>query len=356
MKILYVDFKYEYGNPERGFSFGYYNLYDTLVKMNGRENQVVYFPVDEIMQEFGKEKINEKLLEVVFKEKPDFCFFFLSGEEIKKETIEKITKESGAVTLNWFADDHWRFYNFSRYWAPYFNWVVTTDPAAMEKYYKIGYKNVIKSQWACNHFLCKPLNLRKIYDVTFLGQPHGNRRKVIEGIKKFGTDIRCWGWGWPNGCVSQEEMIKIFSQGKINLGLTNSSTVGIIKSFGSIFLKKGVDKKIILVNPKYWIDNIRAILGKRKNQLKGRNYDVPGCGSFLLTQNAEDFLERYEDGKEVVIFKNKKDLIEKIKYYLEHEEEREAIAKAGYERTINDHTYEKRFNDIFKKIYNIKNL
>ena len=44
-------------------------------------------------------------------------------------------------------------------------------------------------------------------------------------------------------------------------------------------------------------------------------------------------------------------MIDKIKYYLEHNEERESIAQAGYERTIREHTYEKRFNNIFKRIY-----
>jgi len=47
-------------------------------------------------------------------------------------------------------------------------------------------------------------------------------------------------------------------------------------------------------------------------------------------------------------------MIDKIKYYLEHNEERKAVAKAGYERTFRDHTYEKRFNEIFKIIGLIK--
>ena len=47
-------------------------------------------------------------------------------------------------------------------------------------------------------------------------------------------------------------------------------------------------------------------------------------------------------------------MIDKIKYYLEHNEEREAIARAGYERTLREHTYEKRFNEIFKTIGLIK--
>ncbi len=354
MKIIFIANKYEYGDKNRGLSYEYINFYDTLVKMNGGQNQVIYFPVDQSMKEFGREGANKKLLEVVARERSDLCFFCLSKDEIKQETIQKITKESGAVTFNWFTDDHWRFYNFSRHWAPYFNWVTTTDPKAIEKYHNIGYKNVIMSQWACNHFLYKPLNLPKIYDVTFVGQPHGNRKKIINQIKKAGINIACFGFGWPNGYVSFDQMLQIFSQSSININMTNSSTSGIIKSVASVFFKKNYNKKIRLASPADWLDNIKFILAKRRNQFKGRNCEVPGCGSFLLTQDADGLRECYSDGKEVVIFKNTKDLIAKIRYYLEHHQEREAIAMAGYKRTMQDHTYEKRFNEIFEKLNLIK--
>lgn len=349
MKILYVAFKYEYGNPVRGFSFEHYNFYDTLTKMNEGDNEVVYFSIDEEIKKFGKKEANQKLIKKAILEKPDICFFFLSGDEIEKETIKEIKRKAGAVTFNWFSDDHWRFFNFSRHWAPCFDWIATTDPEAIKKYNKIGYKNVIKTQWACNHFICKPLNLQKKHKISFLGQPHGNRKKTIKTIEKSGFKVECRGWGWPKGCISQEEMIKMFSESKINIGLTNSSTSGLFKSLFQIFLKRK-DGKVCLDNPRYWFDNLKAILGKRSKQLKGRNYDVPGCKGFLLTEDAEDLRDRYEDGREIVIFKNKKDLIQKIKYYLSHDKEREAIAEAGYRRTVKDHTYEKRFNEIFKII------
>lgn len=349
MKILYISVKYDYGNPDRGLSFEYSNMYDSLVRMNGRENNALHFPIDQMAKKFGDEGANKKLLEVVHREKPDVCFFYLFNNWIKKETIKQITEKSRAITLNWFSDDHWRFYNYSKHWAPYFDWIVTTDPMAIRKYHKIGYKNVIFSQWACNHFLCRPLNLTKIYDVAFLGQPHGNRRRIIDKIRRAGIDIKCWGWGWPRGCVSPEEMVKIFSQSKINLGLTNSSAEGIVMSLARIFFEKN-GGKINLVNPAKWFDNTMSVLAKGRSQIKGRNYDVPGCGSFLLTQDADDLKDRYRDGKEIVIFKDADDLIKKIRYYLKHEEEREKISEAGYRRTIENHTYEKRFDDIFKII------
>ncbi|MDP2598439.1 MAG: glycosyltransferase, partial [Candidatus Liptonbacteria bacterium] len=55
-------------------------------------------------------------------------------------------------------------------------------------------------------------------------------------------------------------------------------------------------------------------------------------------------------GEEIVVYKDNKDLAEKIKYYLAHPEEREAIAKRGYERTIREHSTERRFEEIFERM------
>ena len=49
-------------------------------------------------------------------------------------------------------------------------------------------------------------------------------------------------------------------------------------------------------------------------------------------------------------FKGKRDLIDKICYYLQHEEEREQIARKGYQRTLAEHTYDKRLRLIFEQI------
>lgn len=352
MKIIYVGIKYDYGDPNRGYSFEHYNFYDSLVKMDGGKNEVIYFPFDEIIRKVGRNKMNEQLLETVYQEKPDLCFFFLFVDEFKKEIIKEITKKSGAITFNWFADDHWRFDNFSKYWVPLFHWIATTDSEAPEKYLKIGYKNVIKSQWACNHFLYKPLGLPKIHGVTFIGQPHGNRKKIIGKIKKMGIEIECWGFGWPNGRIFQaEEMIKVFSQSKINLNITNSSGLNILKFCASVFLKRGNDKKIKLEPAKHWINNLKSAVKRGKTrQIKARTFEVPVCRSFLMTSEADNLRDYYEDGKEIVIYKDTDDLIDKIKYYLEHDREREIIAESGYERVLRDHTYEKRFNEIFKTI------
>lgn len=344
LKLLYVAMKYDYGDKNRGFSFEHENFYITLSHMF---KDIIYFDFMENYQKFGKDKMNQLLLDITLKEKPDLMFCCLYRDELDKDVIKYISERTNTISLNWFCDDDWRFEDYSQFWAPCFSYITTTYKKAYEKYKKIGYKNAILTQWACNHFNCKKLNLEKIYDVTFIGMSHGNRRDIINNIINSGINLKYWGYGWkeiPDNFffksfwffpkripylkklyqktinhiknstrISQKDMIKVYNQTKINLNLNLSSN-------------------------------------KKTVQLKGRNFEVPGCGGFLLTDYAPHLEDYYEIGKEVVCFDNLEDLKEKINYYLKNEEEREKIALAGYIRTLNDHTYERRFTEIFNHI------
>jgi len=193
-----------------------------------------------------------------------------------------------------------------------------------------------------------------MYDVSFVGQPHSDRKEIVNKIKKAGINIKCWGNGWQSGRVFQDEMIKIFSQSKINLNLTKSSGNINFRGLASIFLKKKLNGSLRFVKSRYWLGNFQSLLARRREQIKVRNFEVPGSGGFLLTGDADNLTDYYQDGKEIVIYKNINDMIDKVKYYLEHNKEREAIARAGYNRTLHDHTYEQRFMEIFRKIGIIK--
>ena len=73
-----------------------------------------------------------------------------------------------------------------------------------------------------------------------------------------------------------------------------------------------------------------------------RIMDIMGAGGFVLTNYCEETAELYEEDKEIVMFRTPEELIQKVDYYLEHEEEREQIARAGHEKAMNDYTYEKK--------------
>jgi spore maturation protein CgeB len=336
--------KYDYGDKNRKHSFEHENFYKTLKSMGFF---IIYFDSISILKSHGKEEMNKKLWKLIKKENPILLFCSIFGDEFDKNILKKISNETNTITFNWFCDDHWRFDNFSRHWAHCFNYVSTTDKNALTKYEKIRYKNIIYTQWGCNHFHYKKYNMKKRFDVTFVGQPHGTRKEIIQKLKQNGIKIKCWGYGWKSledfpfikkmieffknkrllwrihnqifkmiknsTRISQKNMIKVFNQSKINLNLSNSSIEG-------------------------------------SDQIKGRNFEIPGCGGFLLTNYINELENYYQNHKEIACFTNFDDLLTKITYYLEKEKKRKEIALNGYKKTINNHTYEKRFLEIFKKI------
>ena len=354
MRILYIAQKNDYKDPKRGLSFEHYNLYDSLVRMGGGMHEVEYFPFDEVESQYGRDKMNTMLEKKALSLKPDLCFFFLFTEEIYPVTIKKIT-DSGIITYNWFADDHWRFPIFTARYAPFFSWVSTTDVEALSKYEKIGYNNVIQTQWACNSSIYHPLNpiqlsKKYLFDVTFVGQKDAKRERMVQYLKKKGVDVQCFGGGWNSGRVEQSEMIKIFEHSKINLNFSESNSLGLCKDILKIFFRRQ-DGKIIANSPFEYSKFLSSYLGRKRRQIKGRVFEVPGCGGFLISGMVAHAEEYFVPGKEMVFYDKKTDLVEKIKYYLANEEEREAIRIAGYEKTVRVHTYEHRLSEIFSKIF-----
>jgi spore maturation protein CgeB len=353
LRILYVAMKYDYGYRERGYSFEHYNFYESLARMG---HEVIYFDFKTLHSEVGHEKTNRRLWETVRAEEPELMFCFLYEEELERRIIQRISEETSTVTLNWFADDHWRFETFSRYWAPCFNWVVTTAQTAVPKYAAIGYDRVIKSQWGFNHFLYRKLDLPLAYDVTFVGNPHGNRRQIVEGIRRRGVDLKVWGAGWEMGRIEQEAMIRVFNQSRINLNLSNASNTGTASPLvrplararslaGQAARRFGPARRIrALVRS---LLEARAATAVYPEQIKARNFEIPGCAGFQLSGPAENIEDYFIPGKEIVCYNDFGDLVEKIRYYLAHTDEREAVAEAGYQRAKREHSYERRLTEIF---------
>lgn len=348
LRVLYIGLKYDYGIPERGLSYEYLNFLDTLRRMP--DVAVDFFPFDEVMREGGRKQMNKRLLEASATKQYDVYFFVLFTDEIKRETIQYISKQSGSVALNWFGDDHWRFSTFSKFYAPYFHWILTTDSRAVERYHAIGCRNVIKTQWAFNDHLYKKCNIAQDLDVTFVGQVHSHRKRIVDELMKAGIMVQCWGKGWSAGRLSHEEMIQTYSRSRINLNFTESSVVFGAKPLAKVFVTRRADDSMRLNSPREIAANVGILFGNRFPQIKGRNFEIPGAGGFLLTSRADNLEHYFVPGKEIAIFENVPDLIGKIRHYLEHDEEREQIRMAGYERARREHTYEIRFREIFRAI------
>jgi hypothetical protein len=77
-----------------------------------------------------------------------------------------------------------------------------------------------------------------------------------------------------------------------------------------------------------------------------RLYEATGMGSLLVTDWKDDLREMFEPGREVVAYRSPAECAELIEYYLTHDTEREAIARAGHERTMREHTSFRRMTEL----------
>jgi len=328
-KILLVSMLYDYGMKERGHSYDYYNMYDVLKRMYG--GNALFFDYMGVLQEVGKQAMNERLMELVKKEKPDLSIFSLYRDEFIPEVLDDI--KGYTKSLCYFWDDQWRI-NYAVRWAPHFTYISTPDFDGIKKWKVRGFNNVIYSPFGCNHYLWKKNDLPKIYDVSFVGMYHPHREWIIKGLKRAGINVYVVSANWGNGYVSYEEIINIFNRSKINLNLSNTISLDIRYLFSSVRAFRNA------------MSVVKRSDVKSCEQIKGRHFEIPSCGGFQLSYYVEGLEHCYEIGKEIAIYTNIDDLVEKTRYYLSHDNERKKIADAGYKRAINEHTYEKRVKDI----------
>lgn len=89
--------------------------------------------------------------------------------------------------------------------------------------------------------------------------------------------------------------------------------------------------------PYYWSDRV---------------YETMGRGGFIIHPYIYGMEEHFEDGEHLVFYKygDWEDLKSKIDYYIENDEEREAIRLAGHRHVAENHTYTNRWQTILKEL------
>lgn len=82
------------------------------------------------------------------------------------------------------------------------------------------------------------------------------------------------------------------------------------------------------------------------DDLNMRTFEIMATRSLCLTSWIPTIEEFFEDGKHLVLYRSLDEMIDKAKYYLAHDEERERIAQAGYEEVMARHTIQNRVDTI----------
>lgn len=282
------------------------------------------------IEKSDKQTMNRQLVSLVHNERPDLVFFSLYEDQFEPSAIEQINSVS--KTFCFFHDDTWRE-EFSRFWAQYFHYFSSADFQCETRYKGFNASKVLHLPFGANQNLFKKIALEKLYDVSFIGAKTPFRSWIIKELKKSGYNVQAYGFGWENGEVSEEEMVKIFNQSQVNLNLSNSVSW---------------DARYLLSSPRA----IKNTLKSKKNveQLKGRHFEICACGAFQLSYFVEGLEQCFQLNKEITVFLDVDDLKRKVDYFLKQPSKIASIAEAGHQRFLSDHTYEQRFRLAFQQM------
>lgn len=301
-----------------GHECSFFNHRKGIVYENAFARKLIRnIPVLKIIKRKAVEKINKELVYEADRIKPEILLVCL-GENIFPETINKI-REKNIVTVNWFTE-------FLKYWhiiekiAPAYTHFFSSDSITLRKLEKIGLKNcsylpeAIEKKWQ-NPFK----NRKEKYSVTFIGSYNpkvwANREEFLNAVKDLGLNI----WGPP---IWLKTSLKDYYRGKAS---------------GDKMLQIYKESKIALDIP--WDDGIAEGIGRRP-------FEVMASGACFLMHDIRKDIRRIFNNTQYVPFSDKDDLRSKVDYYLKHDAERRAIARAGYETTIRDHTFLARIKKI----------
>ena len=117
-------------------------------------------------------------------------------------------------------------------------------------------------------------------------------------------------------------------------------------------LKYHQGKKLYLKDLRPAVQSARIVLGSQVFQsskyFSNRVWMVLGCGGFYLGQYADNIEEVFEIGKDLEVFKDYEEMIDKVGYYWDKAELRREIAASGQKKVLEFHKYSDRFREMLK--------
>jgi len=287
----------------------------------------------DLLQNHYVETLSQIVLESI-NEKPVEILICLAQAPLSPKVLTEL-RSRGIITVMWFVEDGRRFTSWKQL-APFFDYMFVIQKGEFPKLVEsAGAGRAIYMPVACDPFVHQPLEVpaneleRWGSEVSFVGAGYNNRQQMFASLAH--RNFKIWGTEWPTlppfdrlvqergRRIAPDEYVKIFNSTKINLNLHSSSE------------RDGIEPNGDFVNP--------------------RVFELAACKAFQLVDNRTLLPELFSTTKELATFDSLKDLENKIDFFLANPAKREEFATAARERVLEEHTYEKRLEQMLGHIY-----
>ena len=261
----------------------------------------------------------------------------IKGDGISLELIREVKEKFKIPVANYWIDDP-GLIEISRKISPAYDYFFTNDPETVQVHKESGCPHVGFISFGYLPDLHKKIQLsQEEYekygsDVCFAGTVTEERIKVLEALSDF--NMKVWS---PRFVYSLKENFQIEKT-----KLPPSSPLY------SKFTDRSVwnEELVKVYNASKIVLNIHSL----QTIPIMRDFEVTGCGAFLLTDYARSLETMFKPGEEIICYKNIEELKGLVKFYLSHPREREEIARKGNLRAYRDHTYARRMEELISFI------
>ena len=301
-KLLFVNEKWPANVKEYGPSSSDHVLLSAFKNTNLGDHRAFHF--DEYFYEHNK-KGDFKLLEEVIDYKPDLIVYsWLAGfHNPEVDTIKLIHKLGHKIVCIWW-DFMWpKSMEAAELLSPFIDAHIIMDNPFAPFQIPMHSKRKHLPLWTPND------------QTLFYGDPNSKRLIDIQ----FCGDI-------TGGGKYREEYIKKLEKLKYNVFISGKSK----------------DKREPIKGYTDKLRQTKIVPNLSNGLLKGRIFETTLCGAMLMEPEKSVCSAYFVKGKEYVPYEDEKDYFDKIRYYLEHENERLEIAVAGHKR-VNDKYNTRRF-------------
>jgi len=350
------------------------NLYDPLISLG---HEVTLFDIDQFIigkrakpySKKAKEILSNELIPVFHQlnNKINFDLFFgyLDSGIIYPDVLADLSKS--IFTINYTTNFH-QFSIFKEI-ASNVNLSIYASKIAEDSFRNIGAQSYYMP-FAANPEFYRPSTNKDLSKINFIGSSYGTRPYLMWRLLQNGINLHIFGPGWQieshaysysrylyntiqfmfssenNWLRSSENSLRQQLIRKINIDFPGKAH----GTLSDMEYSKVLSESPIVLNineSRYNHDflNCDVLLGCNL-----RDFEIPMSGSMSLTQYSDELANFFEDGTEVVSFKNEYELRDKIKFYTRNINLCRQISLAGYQRAITNHTWVNRFQNFFDHI------
>ena len=317
------------------FADAYHNRNDLIVEVeylwtNKRNYNFTYRIFNKLKIPPDVDDINGRLLDKIKSFDPNIIFI-VKGNSVYPWILKSIKQEYPDIKLVSFSNDNmclWSnkslYYHFG---INYYDLVVSINIdlyRRIEEFYSGKVLYIDKSYSKKYHKFLQLEN--KQYDCLFIGSYEKERFEIMKYLAQSGIKIDVFGNMWDKADVSN---------------ISSNLTIHYQELVGN-------DYNHSLANAKIVLGFLRKV---NLDTQTSRTFEIPACGGFMIMEYTENQDRLFAEDKEMVYFRTKEELLNKILYYIKHQDEAQSIVNAARSRCETDgYEYDYRIDTILESI------